>query len=125
MIFVVNDPIYVQDVVVAIEEPSAARILRATLKAGYHVSDPEDLVEMLDMNGADGRTVMDPDCGAVIIRLNRLRKGNADDVSTLVHECVHAATMLFGRVGFPLKAESDEPLAYYVAFLVRSILEKV
>jgi hypothetical protein len=125
MIFVVHDPIYMQDVIVAIAEPSAARILRAVVRTGYSVRDVEDLREMLDLSDADGRTLIDPDTGAVIIRLKRLRKGSAEDVSNLVHECVHAATMLFERIGFPLKSKTDEPMAYYVGFLVRSILERV
>jgi hypothetical protein len=125
MIFVVHDPIYVQDVIVAIAEPSAARILKTVVRTGYSVRDVADLREMLDLSDADGRTLIDPDTGAVIIRLRRLRKGNADDVSNLVHECVHAATMLFDRIGFPLKSKTDEPIAYYVGFLVRSILERV
>jgi hypothetical protein len=125
MIFVVHDPIYMQDVIVAIAEPSAARILKTVVRTGYSVRDVEDLREMLDLSDADGRTLIDPDTGAVIIRLKRLRKGSAEDVSNLVHECVHAATMLFERIGFPLKSKTDEPMAYYVGFLVRSILERV
>jgi repressor of nif and glnA expression len=125
MILVIHDPIYVQDVVVAIAEPSAVAIVRAVVKSGYTVSNIDELVKMLDMDSVDGRTLIDPDTGAVIIRLKRLRKGDANDVSHLVHECVHAATMLFDRIGFPLKSKTDEPIAYYVAFLVRSILEKV
>jgi hypothetical protein len=125
MILVIHDPIYVQDVVVAIAEPSAVAIVRAVVKAGYTVSNIDELVKMLDMDSVDDRTLIDPDTGAVIIRLKRLRKGDANDVSHLVHECVHAATMLFDRIGFPLKSKTDEPIAYYVAFLVRSILEKV
>jgi hypothetical protein len=125
MILVIHDPIYVQDVVVAIAEPSAVAIVRAVVKAGYTVSNIDELVKMLDMDSVDGRTLIDPDTGAVVIRLKRLRKGDANDVSHLVHECVHAATMLFDRIGFPLKSKTDEPIAYYVAFLVRSILEKV
>lgn len=125
MILVIHDPIYVQDVVVAIAEPSAVAIVRAVVKAGYTVSNIDELVKMLDMDSVDGRTLINPDTGAVVIRLKRLRKGDANDVSHLVHECVHAATMLFDRIGFPLKSKTDEPIAYYVAFLVRSILEKV
>jgi len=125
MILVIHDPIYVQDVLVVIGESSEAAIIRAIAKAGYNPPDVEGLCGLLDLTGADGRTVLDSDSGAVVIRLNRLRKGNAEEVSHLVHECVHAATMLFGRIGFPLKSKTDEPLAYYVAFLVRSVLEKV
>jgi hypothetical protein len=125
MILTIDDPIYTQSVIVAIDEPSTVAILRAILKAGYRMEGQEEMAELLDMNDSAGRTVQDPDSGAVAIRLSRLRKGNVEDTSNLVHECVHAATMLFDRVGFPLKAGSDEPLAYYVAFLVRSVLSRL
>jgi len=125
MILTVDDPVYTQTVLVAIDEPDAKAILRAVRRAGYFIADGEGLVDALAMGVAHGRTLIDPDSGAVIIRLLRLRRGNAEDMSSLVHEAVHAATMLFDRIGFPLKSKTDEPLAYYVAFVVRSVLEKV
>ena len=123
MILTIHDPIYVQDVVVAIAEPRTSSIIRAVVKAGYSVPEWDDSLELKD--GSRGRTVLDPDSGAVVIRLKRLRRGNTGDLSLLVHECVHAATMLFGRIGFPIRPKMDEPLAYQVAFYVRSVLEAV
>ena len=125
MIFVINDPVYSQDVVVAVAEPSERVILAAVLRAGYHIDDVDEMADLLQMGNASGRTVSDPDSGAMVIRLRRFRRGSADDISNLVHECVHAATLMFARVGFPLESKTDEPLAYYVAFLVRSALRKL
>ena len=125
MILTIPDPVYAQDVLVAIGEESEVKIIRAALKAGYAVPDPEEWGRMLEMSGADGRTVGDRDTGLVVIRLRRLRRNNPANLATLTHECVHAGTMLFDRIGFPLKNETDEPFAYYVAFLVRSVLEKM
>ena len=132
MIFILHDPIYQQDVLVAIGCPHVPgsnavedRIVRAVVRTGYTISDPKEMAELLVLGVANGRTVMDPDSGAVVIRLRRLRPNNPKDVGYLVHEAVHAATMLFGRIGFPLKPETDEPLAYYVQFIVRTVLEKV
>ena len=125
MIFMIHDPVYSQDVVVAVAEPNVRAILAAILRAGYHVDDVDEMADMLEMGVASGKTVMDSDSGAVVIRLQRFRRGNASDISDLVHECVHAATMLFARVGFPLESKTDEPLAYYVSFLVRSALRKL
>jgi hypothetical protein len=126
MIIVIPDPIYSQTVLVAIAEPRESTILKAIAKAGYSITDPEDIRKNLVLDESEaGRTILDPDTGSVIIRLRRLRRGDAHDVSNLVHECVHAATMLFGRIGHDLSEKSDEPLAYYVGFLVRSVLEKV
>ncbi len=124
MILTINDPIYVQSVVVAIAEKSVPRILRAVVRAGYKVADAKDLTTALKMGELHGCTVGDPDSGAVIIRLLNLRRGNVEDIWSLVHECVHAGTMLFARVGFPLRAKTDEPFAYYVSFLVKEVLEK-
>ena len=125
MILTIHDPVYSQDVLVAIGEKSESKIIRAATRAGYSIPDAGEMAEILEMGDANGRTVGDRGTGVVIIRLRRLRRHSAEDVSTLTHECVHAATMLFDRIGFPLKAKTDEPLAYYVAFLVRSVLEKM
>lgn len=124
MILVVHDPVYFQDVAVAIGVGDESRITRALARAGYAIHEPEEMARLAKLGVANGRTVMDKDTGAVIIRLRRLRPGNANDLAHLVHECVHAATMLFDRIGFPLDAAHDEPLAYYVQFLVRSVLER-
>jgi len=125
MILTINDPIYVQSVVVAIAEKSVPRILQAVVRAGYDVAESKGLGTALKMGELHGCTVGDPDSGAVIIRLMNLRRGNVDDIWSLVHEAVHAGTMLFAKVGFPLKAKMDEPFAYYVSFLVRAVLAKV
>jgi len=125
MIFVINDPVYAQDVVVAVAEPSERAILAAILHAGYPIDDVDEMADLLEMGVASGKTVLDRDSGAVVIRLRQFRRGSAEDISNLVHECVHAATMLFARVGFPLESKTDEPLAYYVSFLVRSALRKL
>lgn len=122
MIFVIHDPIYAQKVTVAIAEPREEPILRAVRKAGYPIAEEAALSEMLALNGADARTVMDV-TGAVIIRLSRLRRGNVSDLGTLAHECVHAGVMLFHRISAPIKFKTDEPFAYYVSFLVQAILE--
>jgi hypothetical protein len=126
VILVIHDPVYFQDVLVAIGtgDDAELRIARAVKKAGYDVWDPEELIDLLQLGEAKGRTVMDKDSGAVVIRLRRLKPGDPDDVGHLAHECVHAATMLFDRIGFPLKAEFDEPIAYYVQFLVQSVLSR-
>ena len=87
MILIIHDPIYVQDVLVAIDEPNTAAILRSVRKAGYRVSDLEEFGELLEMGVSGGRTVSDLDSGAVVIRLHQLRRGNAGDISRLVHEC--------------------------------------
>jgi len=125
MIFMIHDPVYSQDVVVAVAEPDDQGILKAVRRAGYRVEGLDEMSALLEMGIASGKTVMDSDSGAVVIRLQRFRRGNPDDVADLVHECVHAATMLFARVGFPLEAPTDEPLAYYVGFLVRTSLRKL
>jgi len=123
---VIHDPVYFQDVLVAVGTgPDAElRIARAVKRAGYDVGEPEGLLGLLKLGNAKGRTVMDKASGAVVVRLRRLQPGDANDVGHLAHECVHAATMLFDRVGFPLDTAHDEPLAYYVHFLVRSVLER-
>jgi hypothetical protein len=125
MILTIHDPVYAQDVLVAIGEESESKIIRAAIRAGYGIPDIGAMTEMLEMPDAAFANVGDRGTGVVIIRLRQLRRHRAEDVSTLTHECVHAATMLFDRIGFPLKAKTDEPLAYYVAFLVRSVLEKM
>jgi hypothetical protein len=125
MIFMIHDPVYAQDVVFAVAEPNEQRILAAVLRAGYHIEDVDEMADLLQMGVASGKTVSDRDSGAVVIRLRRFRRGSADDIADLAHECVHAATMLFDRVGFPLEATTDEPLAYYVGFLVRESLRKL
>jgi hypothetical protein len=126
LILIIHDPVYVQDVLVAIGTGTNAelKIARAVKRAGYDVGEPEELIDLLELGDAKGRTVMDKASGAVVIRLRRLKPGDAHDVSHLVHECVHAATMLFDRIGFPLETKTDEPIAYYVQFLVRSVLER-
>jgi hypothetical protein len=124
VILILHDPIYGQDVLVAIAEPDEDRIMRALAKIGYTVSDPEEMTELMVMGAASGRTVMDRDSGALVIRLSSL-KFTPQSIGYLVHECTHAATMLFDRIGFPIDTEHDEPLAYYTQWLVRSILEKV
>jgi hypothetical protein len=123
MILTIKDPIYTQDVVVAIDEPSEGVIIRAVKRCGYKITNEAEFSEILEMGNSTGRTVLHQESGAVVIRLRRLRKGSADDLGDLAHEAVHAATMLFDRIGFPIEADTDEPMAYYVAFLVRSILE--
>lgn len=125
MILTVADPIYTQDVVVAIGESNERAIIQAVKRCGYTIQDEGELAQILDLGHAAAKTFMDRDSGAVVMRFRRLRKGRPDDMADLAHEAVHAATMLFDRVGFPLTADTDEPLAYYVAFLVRSVLEGV
>lgn len=41
--------------------------------------------------------------------------------STLVHECVHAALHVFDKKGLPVDTYHDEPLAYYIGWLVNNI----
>lgn len=126
MILSIHDPVYQQSVLVVIGEKSASRIIRAVKRSGYAVPHPDEMVNLLQLSsGANGRTVGDRDSGLVVIRLEKLSPRSAADISVLAHECVHAATMLFDRIGFPVKAETDEPVAYYVSFLVRAILEGV
>ena len=125
VILTIADPIYQQDVVVAIDESNPEVIIKAVKRCGYTIQDEEELAQILDLGHAAAKTVMDPDSGAVVMRFRRMRKGYSDDMSDLAHESVHAATMLFDRVGFPLEASTDEPMAYYVAFLVRSVVEGV
>lgn len=124
MILTINDPVYFHDVVVAVGVGDEQKIMRALAKANYTVQEPEEMVQLLQFGVASGRTVIDKDSGAVVIRLRRLRSGNAADIGHLAHECVHAATMLFDRIGFPIDALHDEPMAYYVQFLVRSVLAR-
>jgi len=126
VIFIIHDPMYQQDVLVVIGPYDEDKIVRAVVRAGYTIADPEEMAELLVMGAtSSGRTLMDPNSGAAVIRLRRLRPNNPEDVGYLVHEAVHAAVMVFDRIGFPLKAETDEPLAYYVQFLVQTILERV
>lgn len=125
MILSIHDPVYQQNVLVVIGEKNVSRIIRAIKKSGYPVPYPDELVNLLDLTNANARTVGDRASGLVVIRLEKLSPRSSADIAVLAHECVHAATMLFDRIGFPVKAETDEPVAYYVSFLVRAILEGV
>jgi len=129
VILIIHDPVYKQDVVVAVGVGDGGagderKILRSVIRAGYQIDDTEEMADLLKFGPASGRTVMDKESGAVVIRIRRLRPGNAADIGHLVHECVHAATMLFERIGFPLRSDTDEPLAYYIQFLVQSVLDR-
>jgi hypothetical protein len=41
----------------------------------------------------------------------------ASSPETLAHECFHAAMSVCERIGFPVRAETDEPVAYLIGFM--------
>jgi hypothetical protein len=122
--FALHDPIYGHDILIAIGNISDARIIRAFKRAGYTLD--ADMIKTLKMDdNAQGRTVIDLDTGARVIRLRDLNPYNPKHVAVLSHEATHAAIQLFERLRQPVGNETDEPFAYYVQFIVRSVLEHV
>jgi hypothetical protein len=128
VILVINDPIYGHQITVGANAASPAELVKSVRKNYPDLVNPDEFEHLLSLDhaegSANGRTVIDKPSGAVAMNLRKLHRSSPRDVAHLVHECVHATTMLFDRIGFPLKSETDEPIAYYMQFLVQSILEK-
>lgn len=47
------------------------------------------------------------------------------DLSTIVHECVHAAYILLDHIGIELTPMNHEPLAYLTDYLFEEVAKKV
>lgn len=45
------------------------------------------------------------------------------DISTICHECFHAAYHLLTHCGIPLKEDTEEVYAYYQGYLVKEVLK--
>lgn len=46
-----------------------------------------------------------------------------EDIATLTHECLHATAFLLNFSSVPFTESSEEVYAYYIAWMVKSVLE--
>ena len=120
MIFKIHDDVYGRDFIIALAETDR-RILAAFKRHGYDLDDEFKSIMVVE---GSGRTVLDPETGAHMVRLKDPIK-NAEDVAILVHELTHATVQVFGIIGLPINTESDEAFAYYIQYLTRTCLEKI
>jgi hypothetical protein len=120
MIFTIHDPVYVHDILVAVDEPDA-RVYRTLERLTGEKLDDEDR-EILKVPGR-ARTVIFPG-GVRVMRLPKY-KNSPGWHSVLAHEAYHAATFLMGKVGIKRGDESDEAVAYEVQFMVHAVLSRV
>lgn len=77
---------------------------------------------IIEDNGdkADGITVPIKDdglCNIITVWLSRLNINDAYDLSVLTHECVHASTMIFEKIGAKIELDNDEHVAYMSQYI--------
>ena len=120
MMIQVYDPVYKNNLLVAIDEPTAAVVRCIERQTKSKLADCD--VDMLRIRG-DARSVAFSG-GARVMRLPRY-KHTPYWYAILAHEAYHVATFLIDHVGIKRSEASDEAVAYEVEFAVRKILEKV
>jgi hypothetical protein len=75
--------------------------------------------ELIDISGCDGQTVF---CADFVVIWSKHKDKSVESLSTLVHECVHAANMVLDHKGIPMNLENDESQAYLVEWLFENCL---
>lgn len=55
----------------------------------------------------------------------KAKTSDPDWMAVLVHECIHAAKTFLHNRGFDLQHPADEPMAYEVDFLIRTVLKEL
>ncbi len=124
MIFSVYDSVFGRALIVAIGEPDDEKVARYIERSGYKVGNEfREKMKMLPSN--NGRFTWESDTALTLIRLRRLDPRNPSDVAVLAHEASHMAVSLFSLMKQPVGPDTDEPLAYYVGFVVREVMRKV
>lgn len=85
------------------------------------------LKESLIVGRANGAfTNLIDDNGVPVVSLICVSDTNASDVkNTIVHECVHLCTEIFGRRGIIHNSETDEVYAYMLGFYSNFIFDKL
>ena len=85
----------------------------------YELSDSEK--ELLPISG-DGRTVM-LNGGQTIVRVKSVKTKIGIDLVIVAHELQHAVFLILDRMGVKHTIDSDEVYSYYLAYLMRKVLD--
>jgi hypothetical protein len=117
MNFLIPYVIYPFEVKVFIKEPKV-RVLKDLEK---YLTDEDyiDIVGKLEDEDYDARAIM-TDGGYTILLFK-----DKPSAGTIAHECFHAITFLFKRLGITLTEGSDEAWAYLLEYLVDQINIKI
>jgi hypothetical protein len=120
--FTIEDPIYSRRIVV-LQGATDAAAMKYLERDGWIVD--EETTEALAFDSAhqeDARTLWDG-AGLIVMRFNRHLKANPEDAALAAHEALHVVTFLFAEMlKHDFAARGDEPMAYYLGFLVRACL---
>ena len=120
--FTIEDPIYGRRIVV-LQGASDAAAMRYLERDGWIVED--ETAEALAFDSAhqeDARTLWDGG-GLIVMRFNRHLRGTPRDAALAAHEALHVVTFVFAEMlKHQFSAGADEPMAYYLGFLVESCL---
>lgn len=76
-------------------------------------------IDPIDISNCDGQTICSNDS---IIIWSKFKDRSIESLSTLVHECVHAANMILDHKGIPMSLENDESQAYLVEWIFENCL---
>ena len=76
--------------------------------------------DSVDIEGCDGLTVF---CQNFVLIWSKHKDKSIESLSTLVHECVHAANMILDHKGIPMSLENDESQAYLVEWIFENCLK--
>jgi hypothetical protein len=76
-------------------------------------------IEPIDISSCEGQTICFND---FIVIWSKHKDRSIESLSTLVHECVHAANMILDHKGIPMSLENDESQAYLVEWLFENCL---
>lgn len=99
-------------------------ITKATLEKYLEDEFPDGPPCVFDDDEFGGKAIFAPTGGkggTYIVALRHWR-GNADDHSNLVHECLHIANLILNHRGVGVTTDNDEAQTYLLQYLVRQCL---
>ena len=114
---VIHNPIYPKAVVVfrGDNNKKMLKYFKSCYPEKYH----QEIIDSFSNEVYKGFTVI-LDCGDILIHLTE-----SAGTGSIVHECFHATEFMFNDLGIRFEEPPNEPYAYFIAFLVKEIVNNL